>query len=305
LAQNFMQSPGRARVAAHLIIGPREEPFLGALCESLDGVCETLIVNDNAKDPSPHEATLQQTAFARGGRLIVDRTPFSDFSTARNICLRLHRERDAGDWVAFVDADEVHGGSVRRIAAHLDEVPAGIDFVDGYTWHFFQSFDRYMSIERRMSFFRFAPDVRWEGTVHEKLHGLHGTRFALPYVYAHYGWVMPARSHAEKGRHYLSLGAPGEVVHESALDEVNAENYFEFAHRWATALRFTGTHPGPARPVIERIRRERAQEFARIEQLIRECQPLAQRLRNAAMKLNYELRWRGRAFNPLARRLLA
>jgi hypothetical protein len=116
---------------------------------------------------------------------------------------------------------------------------------------------------------------------------------------------MPARSHAEKGRHYLSLGAPGEVVHESELDEVQAENYFEFAHRWATALRFTGAHPQPARAVIDRLRHERAEEFARVEQLIRERQPLGQRLRNAAMKLNYELRWRGRALNPLARRLLA
>jgi hypothetical protein len=300
-----MQSPGRARIAAHLIIGAREEPFLAALCESLEHVCETLIVNDNSSNPSPHEETLQQTAFAKNGRLIVDRSPFTDFSTARNICLRLHAERDAGDWIAFVDADEVHGDKVVRVAAHLHEVPAEIDFVDGYTWHFFQSFDWYMSIERRMAFFRFRPDVRWEGSVHEKLHGLDGARIALPYVYAHYGWVMPARSHAEKGRHYLSLGAPGDVVHESELDEVRAETYFEFAHRWATALRFTGSHPQPARPAIERISRERAEEFARVAQLIGERQPLTQRLRNAAMKLNYEARWRGRALNPLALRLLA
>jgi len=298
-----MQSP--ARIAAHLIIGPREEPFLGALCESLESTCQTLIVNDNSPDPSPHEATLEQTAFAKSDRLIVDRSPFSDFSTARNICLRLHAQHDAGDWIAFVDADEVHGSPARRIASHLHEVPSHIDFVDGYTWHFFQSFDWYMSIERRMAFFRFKPGLRWEGSVHEKLHGLDGERIALPYVYAHYGWVMPARSHAEKGRQYLSLGAAGEVVQESELGAVRAENYFEFKHRWATALRFTGSHPAAAKAAIERISRERAQEFARVERLIRANQPPAQRLRNAVIKLNYELRWRGRALNPPARRLLA
>jgi hypothetical protein len=298
-----MQSP--ARVAAHLIVGAREEPFLGALCESLKDACETLIVNDNAPDPSPHAAALQETPFAKSGRLVVDRTPFTDFSAARNICLRLHRERDAGDWVAFVDADEVHGSIVRRIAANLHDVPAGIDFVDGYTWHFFQSFDRYMSIERRMAFFRFTPDLCWKGSVHERLHGLPGARIALPYVYAHYGWVIPARSHAQKGRQYLSLGAPGQVVHESEMDRVEAENYFEFADRWARVLRFTGSHPPAARPVIERLSRERAAEFGRIERLIEQRQPPPQRIRNAIMKMNYELRWRGRAFDPLARRLLA
>ncbi len=304
--QSSNKSPGaRARVAAHLIVGPREEPFLGALCNSIEGSCDLLIVNDNSPHPSPHRTVLEQSTFAREGKLILDRTPFGDFAGARNICLQLHADHDAGDWIAFVDADEVHGEAVKRIAANLHAVPSQYDFVDGYTWHFFQSFDRYMSIERRMAFFRFTPKLHWEGSVHEQLRGLSGERIALPYVYAHYGWIMPARRHAEKGRQYLSLGADGRVVHESELDEVEADNYFEFTHRWATALRFTGSHPPAALPVIERIRAERTNEFLRVEQLIARNQPLKQRLRNALMKMNYELRWRGRALNPLARRLLA
>lgn len=306
MAQSSKESPAaRPRVAAHLIVGPREEPFLAALCRSLEDACETLIVNDNAPDPSPHAAALAQSSFAKRGRLIVDRTPFGDFSAARNICMRLHREHDAGEWVAFVDADEVHGEHIARIAGNLGRVAPEIDFVDGYTWHFFQSFDWYMSIERRMSFFRYSPSVRWEGTVHEQLQGLSGGRIALPYVYAHYGWVMPARHHAEKGRQYLSLGAPGRVVHESELDRIDVDSYFEFQHRWAVALRFTGAHPPAARETIARIRAERHDEFARVDAIVRERQPAKQRLSNALMKLNYELRWRGRAFNPQARQLLA
>ena len=303
MAQQIGQSP--ARVAAHLIVGRREEPFLAALLESLQGVCETLIVNDNAPDPSPHQHVLQQSAFARRGKLIVDRTPFEDFAAARNICLRLHAQHDAGDWIAFVDADEVHGTQASSIASHLHLVPREYDFVDGYTLHFFQSFDWYMSIERRMSFFRFTPRVRWEGSVHEQLRGLGGKRIPLPYLYAHYGWVIPANEHAQKGRQYLDLGAQGRVVEKHEIASLRPEDYFEFEHRWQTAMRFSGEHPVAARETIAHIRAERAAEFARIEQLIRSRQSLGVRIRNAVSRVNYEQRWRSRIFNPLARRLLA
>jgi hypothetical protein len=293
------------RIAAHLILGSREEPFLSALCASLESACDTLIVNDNATDPGTHQPTLEKTRFGRERRLLVDRTPFTDFSTARNVCLRLHQKHDAGEWIAFVDADEVHGTHVRNIARNLHEVPPHIDFVDGYTWHFFQSFKWYMSIERRMAFFRFSPRVRWEGAVHEKLLGLNGMRLPLPYVYAHYGWVIPARDHARKGRHYSGLGAAGTIVDEHEVDHVSVDNYFEFEHRWSSALRFTGLHPPAAQPVVDRLSKERADEFARVEQLIRAHQPLRRRLHNQLMKMNYEVRWRTRALNPQARRLLA
>ena len=100
-----MSSPHGTGVVAHLIVGARDEPFLAALCESLAGAVDGLIVNDNAPDPSPHAAALAGSAFARAGTLLLDRTPWVDFSTARNRCLDLHRETDAGPWVAFVDAD--------------------------------------------------------------------------------------------------------------------------------------------------------------------------------------------------------
>ena len=274
------------------------------MLESIAGACSMLIVNDNAPGASPHASALNASRFARENRLMVDRSPFTDFANARNVCLRLHGEMNAGPWAAFVDADEVHGDRVNQIAANLDRVPAETSVVEGYTWHFFASFDWYMSIERRMSFFRYDPGLCWEGAVHEQLRGLDGARLVLPYVYAHYGWVMPVQHHAGKGRQYSALGAPGRILDERELKEVGLDTYFEFAHRWEHALRFRGSHPAAAVPIVAAMRRERASEFALADRLVAQHQGPAQKIRNAIMKLNYEQRWRLRALNPQARRLV-
>jgi len=274
---------------------------LGAMLESIASSANLLIVNDNAPHPSPHTQTLWASPFGKEKRLVVDRTEFSGFAAARNVCLRLHREHDAGDWVAFVDADEVHGEGVRRIAARLNRVPAEYDFVDGYTWHFFGSFDFYTSIERRMMFFRFAPDIRWEGAVHERLLGLSGKRIAVPYLYAHYGHTLEPRRHAEKGRHYSSLGAPGNVLREDELDDFDVVRYF--APVYPRLLRFSGAHPTGARETIERLRGGLASHH-RLTRDVVERQPALIRFGNVLRKLNYELRWRGKAVDPVARSLI-
>ncbi len=288
-------------VAAHLILGSREEPFLAAMLASLEGAVTRLIVNDNASAVSPHRRMLQESSFGRDGRIIADRSPFSTFAEARNICLRLHAQNDAGEWVAFIDADEVHGPQVARIAAHLHELPPRVGYVDAYTWHFFQSFDWYTSIERRMMFFRFTPQARWEGSVHERLLGVEGERLALPYVYAHYGHTLEPRRHAEKGRHYSSLGAPGDVLREEELAGFDIERYF--APVYHRLLRFRGSHPPVARATVEELRRELA-PFHALTDRIGRAQPPAVKTRNLIRRLNYELRWRGRALDPAARRML-
>jgi hypothetical protein len=292
-----------SRVAAHLILGPREEPFLAALLESLRGACESVLVNDNAPEPSPHAQTLADSAFARQGNLVVDRTPFTDFASARNVCIRLHREHDAGEWMLFVDADEVHGPQLARIAKNLSQVPAEFDFVDAYTWHFFQSFDWYRSIERAKTFIRMTPDASWEGAVHEKLRGPAGKRIALPYVFAHYGWVLPIERQAQKERLYAALGRPGAMLPQHELDAPQLER--SFAHEWQTVLRFRCVHPPAAAAIIAQLRRDLAPQFAAVDDIVPRHQSVPQRVSNALMRLNYEQRWRLRALNSLARRLLS
>jgi hypothetical protein len=287
--------------AAHLILGTREEPFLGAMLESLGGVASILIVNDNGPGPSPHAATLAESNFGRTNRLFVDRTPFSTFAAARNVCLRLHAELSSAKWVAFIDADEVHGPGARIIAERLDRVPIEYDFVDGYTWHFFGSFSYYTSIERRMMFYRFRPDLRWEGAVHERLQGLTGKRIALPYVYAHYGHTLEPRRHAEKGRHYSSLGAPGNVLREEELDAFDVVRYY--APVYPRLMPFRGTHPAAAHATLQRLNPALQRHHELTERVVR-AQSVAAKTRNLLRKPHYELRWRSRILDPLARRLV-
>lgn len=292
-----------SRVAAHLILGPREEPFLAALLESLRGSAGTVLVNDNSPEPSPHAAVLAQSAFARENRLVVDRTPFTDFSAARNVCIALHERLDAGEWMLFVDADEVHAPQLPRIAGNLHRVPTSIDYIDGYTWHFFQSFDWYRSIERAKMFIRACPGMRWEGIVHEKLHGPGGARIAVPYIFGHYGWVLPIERQAAKERLYASLGRPGKMLPPEELDAPDLER--SFREEWRTVLRFRGTHPAAAQPAIAALCETLAAQFSAVDRIVPSQQSVRDRINNAFMRVNYEQRWRLRALNPLARQLLA
>lgn len=297
---SILEAPVATEIAAHLILGPREEPFLGAMLESIADVASILIVNDNAPGASPNEATLEGSHFGKERRLVVDRTPFTGFADARNVCLRLHAEHSKAQWVAFVDADEVHGPTIAQIAQRLALLPTQYDFVDGYTWHFFASFDYYTSIERRMMFFRYRPDLRWTGAVHEQLLGLTGRRIAAPYLYAHYGHTLEPRRHAEKGRHYSSLGAPGNVLREDELDDFDVARYF--APVYPRLLRFGGKHPAAALPVVEALRPAMRGHHELTDRIVGHL-PLPVKLRNLARRLNYELRWRSRALPALGRRL--
>jgi hypothetical protein len=240
---------------------------------------------------------LAASPFGQEGRLVVDRTPFGGFAAARNICLRLHEELAAGNWVTFIDADEVHGAGVRRIAERLTGVPAAYDFVDGYTWHFFGSFKYYTSIERRMMFFRYRPGLRWEGAVHERLMGLSGKRIALPYVYAHYGHTLEPRRHAEKGRHYSSLGAPGDVLPQDQLADFDVVRYFKPVY--PRLLHFGGAHPPAALATLDLLKPRLRGDHELTERIVR-SQTTAIKARNVLRRLNYEVRWRARVLDRFA-----
>jgi hypothetical protein len=290
-------------VAAHLIVGKREEPFLGATLASLQGVVENVFVNDNSGDSDgPNARVLRESAFAREGRLFIDPAPFEDFSSARNRVLALHRKHDGGEWAAFIDADELHRPIAATIARNLATLPPEIAVIDGYTRHYLQSFAWYTAIERRMSFFRVTPELRWELPVHEQLIGIAGTTLAIPYVYDHYGWVLPMLRQAEKGRQYSGLGQAGNTHTD---DELAGEDPIHFFRDfWPLALRYHGAHPAAALEVEAELRRRNPGFGARVDTAIRNVQTPNVMAANAARRFTFEYRWRGRALDPRARRLM-
>jgi hypothetical protein len=290
-------------IAAHMIVGRNEESFLPALLRSLENVVDRVVVNDNGEDPGgPNARALAASAFARRGDLVIDRAPFVDFATARNRTLRLHRELGLGEWAAFVDADEVHRPIAATIARNLGCLPPEIAIVDGYTRHYFQSFRLYTSIERRMSFFRVTPELHWTGRVHERLTGVAGKHLAIPYVYDHYGALFSMHRQAAKGRQYSSLGQAGPTVAEEDEPAVRVVDYFHSL--WPLVLRYHGDHSeavADLRAALERTERER---FLWSEHTAAQFQPPHVRAANLVRRANFEYRWRGRALDPRAQRLM-
>ncbi len=295
-----------SRVVAHLIVGAKQEPFLPAMLASIEPAVEHLFVNENSglQGGAPALGALQASVLFRSGRMTIAQTGFSGFAAARNTCLAL--DRDAGDdtWIVFIDADEVHGHEFPRLAANLARLPRRIAYVDGFTRHFFKSYAWYLSIERRLMFFRWTPAAHWEGNVHERLCGVKGARLALPYVYAHYGHVSPFAEDTRQGTQYAGLGQTGNALPADIAREADAFGDFtrlnpHFADRWRRLIRFRGSHPACARPIIVYETLRLKKHFQRVEEAIAAHQPPAQRLKNFFLKLNYEQRWRMRWFGAM------
>jgi len=290
-------------VAAHLIVGEREEPFLPALLRSLDGVADLLLVNDNAPEPGgPNAQTLAASAFAQRGALIVDRAPFVNFADARNRVLALHRAHAPGAWAAFVDADDVHRPVAKCIARNLPSLGDEIALVDGYTRHYLQSFRWVIGVDRRLAFFRVTDGVRWEGDVHERLTGYTGRALVLPYVYDHYGWVLPMERQAAKGRQYASLGQIGHTYTPEEVAALDPGDFF--APLWPLAMPYGGPQPPALDTVRAAMERQYAPLFANADRTIPARHDLRRRVLNTFRRLNYTYRWRGRALDPLARQTM-
>jgi len=271
-------------IAAHLIVGRRREPYLPAVLESIADACSLAIVNDNGGSiPGPNDDFLQASRLATSGRLAIVRTSFEGFDAARNACIDATPAEMRDAWVLFVDADEIHGDELASMARLLPLLPDDVDAVDGYSRHFVGSFSWWLSVERRMCFFRGRAGRRWSGVVHEELAPM-GKRIALPHVWAHYGHVVTPRMEWEKSRLYSSLGQPGFAPTDADLDAVDA------AQAWGRfrpdVMRFSGEHPPAARPIITDLERRWAPTFAAVDELFARCTPL-EWVRRGVRRANY------------------
>lgn len=274
----------RNEIVAHLIIGRRREPYLAAVLESIADACAVAVIDDNGGSiPGANDDFLQSSRLGKDGRLIIVRTPFDGFASARNACIDATPAELRDAWTLFVDADEVHGDELAAIARLLPSLPADVDAVDGYSRHFVGSFSWWVSVERRLCFFRGRADRRWHGRVHERLEPL-GKRVVLPFVWAHYGHVVTPRMEWEKSRLYSSLGQPGFAPTDDELAGVDA------AQAWGRfrpdVMRFDGEHPPAVQPTVDALRTEWAPTFAQVDALFSHVTPLV-RLRRGMRRANY------------------
>jgi len=280
-----MSNTSTVTVACVLCVGSAREPYLEAMLASIAGAVDVLVVNDNsALARSDNVATLESSELATRGALQIHRNPFLDFADMRNRAFAplLALERPP-DWVMFIDADEVHGAQVRYIAREiLPRLGPETGSVDGYTHHFYGTFGWITDVARRLAFYRFSRGIGWTNPIHEKIVGLEGRALVLPYIYHHYGNVLPPQALLEKHVRYYELG---NAVRGAEVD--SPEVYLENAAR---VRPFRGRHPRAARATLAALEQERAAEFAVIDAGFRAGRNLRVRTASALRAFNEALR---------------
>jgi hypothetical protein len=275
--------PNSDSVVAHLIVGARPEVYLPAALDSIAAVCGHAVINDTSGQPrSANIAPIEQSRFAREGRLTLLRTSFTDFADARNACIAHTPAEFSTGWAFVIDADEVHGSDLLTVSSVLPNVPAGVDAVDGYLRHFVGSFSWWIDLARTRLLFRLRPGRLWEGKIHERIVPLK-RRIALPTVWFHYGHVTLPREEARKGRLYASLGQADRAPSEAQVQDATPSQVWPRLLR--RAIRYSGQHPAAARPIIDALTLERKEIFAEVDALAAQ-QTTTQRIRNASRRLN-------------------
>jgi hypothetical protein len=250
-------------IACALCVGGAREPYLAASLDAIADVVDVLVVNDNSGlAHNENVVAIEASPFGRTGRLRIASHPFVDFAQMRNDAQGMLSSLErTPDWVLFIDADEVHGEQVRYLAHDvLPRLGEHVGRLDAYTYHFFGTFAWITDIARRMAFYRFSPALSWVNPVHEKLSGLRGRAVVVPYIYHHYGNVLPPRLLAEKHQRYYALGNP--VERPPDPDDATLEVYLAKA---AAVRPFRGPHPHAARASIAAVARENAAEFAALD----------------------------------------
>ncbi len=268
-------------IACALCVGAAREPYLAAALAGIAETVDSLVVNDNSGlQRSDARATLEASPFAERGTLRIAAHPFIDFADMRNRAFAALAELTRPpDWVLFLDADEVHGEQLRYLAREiLPQLNADVANVDAYTYHFFGTYRWISDIARRFVFYRYRPELRWVNRVHETVVGLAGKALVLPYIYHHYGNVLPPALLARKHSRYFELGNP--VARPP--DELTATREIFLAS--APAVRpFRGTHPRVVHATLAALEAEFATDFAALDREF-------VRRRTPAMRATAELR---------------
>ena len=275
-------------LTAVMLMGAKREPFLGACLASIRDAVDHLIVNDNSGlSEHPNLSVMKASDLYRDGRVTIVPSPFLGFGPCRELCLAEMRKTDESNrWIIFVDCDEVHVPALRLVTRRLlPKLPERIGIVDGYYQQIFQSPDRIQTLDHRNNLmFRFRPEIRWVGQVHEKLEGLAGQRLVLPYRYFHYGYLVEPTVITEKWRFYGSLG--------DQRSGRKCETPEDFLKEELVRLQtFYGRHPELAMPAIREYQEKNSAWLAEVNDFTRDLPFFSLKSRAFQLKIEAKMRW--------------
>ena len=291
--------------------------MLAACLESVKDCLDLAVINDNSNGKA--EANLEavkNSALYKAGKIKLLTSEFTGFAGARNLCLDYIKSLDNPEaaWILKLDADEVHTPALTPILRELlPQLPPELKNLDAYWLLFVQSFEHFARLERRHNWiFRFNPDLKWEGGVHEKILGISGETLALPYVFFHYGYVGKTSEILAKWQLYQRLGDPN----FSGLDKVDDKTIVDKDSKQQIPLKIS--HPQAAREEIARLKTEQAAAYERFQDLIRrEAKNLSAKLNRGLAGLNYkqllffrgvqlyQRLWKQKEIRPVLKKIMA
>lgn len=271
-----------------MLMGGKPEPFLAACLDSLYGAVDRIVLNDNSGlQQHANLSVVQQSRLYQAGKIEILPSSFIGFGPCRELCLvRIRELAVAGDWIIFVDCDEVHPPQLPTITRSiLPYLPAKVGIVDGYFYQFFQ-FPRFItSLDHRHNLmFRFNPAISWQGQVHEQVVNLTGERLVLPYRYFHYGFLKSHRAISDKWALYGSLGDPVSGAQTAEPLKVICDNA-------RSAVEFFGQHPAVAEAAIKLAETENAADYQLFQAAVQQQALFAVRSRLIFAKLALKMVW--------------
>ena len=203
------------RLSLCMIVRDEEEMLPRSLAAVRDAVDEIVVVDTGSRD-----ATLE---VARSfGAKVIEREWTGSFAAARNASI----EAASGDWLLFLDADEVLDPADAPLLRELTGRTWREAFYLVETNHTGELGDGTAVTHNALRVFRNRPEYRFEGRIHEQIahnlpSGLPERLEPTPIRVDHYGYLGAVRDSKEKSRRNIELL-------RSQLAEGGANPFFHF-----------------------------------------------------------------------------
>jgi tetratricopeptide (TPR) repeat protein len=203
------------RLSLCMIVRDEEEMLPRSLAAVADAVDEIVVVDTGSRD--------RTVAIARSfGATVVEREWTGSFADARNASI----EAATGDWLLFLDADEVLDPADAPLLRELTGRTWREAFYLVETNHTGELGDGTAVTHNALRLFRNRPEYRFEGRVHEQI--AHNLPSGLPERIEptqvrvdHYGYLGAVRDAKEKSRRNIELL-------RGQLAEAGANPFFHF-----------------------------------------------------------------------------